>query len=91
MELIKQKVLDFIKFNGPVLPYQIAKIIEKNLIIAGALLSDLLSEKYIKISRAKVGGSPVYYISGQEPKLEMLYRYLPSKEKEAYDILKEKK
>ena len=91
MELIKQQVLDFIKFNGPILPYQVAKKIEKNLILSGALLSDLLSDKLIKISKAKIGGSPVYYVSGQEIKLEKLYEYLPRKEKEAYNLLKERK
>lgn len=91
MELIKQEVLDFIKFNGPVLPFQVAKKIEKNLILAGALLSDLISDKLVKISRAKIGGSPVYYVSGQEEKLEKLYEYLPGKEKEAFNLLKEKR
>jgi len=91
MEPIKQEVLDFIKFNGPVLPAQVGKKIEKNLILTGALLSDLLSDKVIRISIAKVGGSPVYYVLGQENKLGMLYDYLPSKEKEAYNLLREKK
>jgi hypothetical protein len=91
MEQIKQEVLDFIKFNGPVLPAQVGKKIEKNLILTGALLSDLLSDKVIRISIAKVGGSPVYYVLGQENKLGMLYDYLPSKEKEAYNLLREKK
>lgn len=91
MEQIKQDVIDFIKFNGPVLPAHVGKKINKNLILTGALLSDLLSEKYIKISSAKIGGSPVYYALGQEPKLELLYQYLPGKEKEAFNLLKDKK
>jgi hypothetical protein len=91
MEPIKQIVMDFIRFNGPVLPAHVAKKIEKDMIQAGALLSDLFSDKLIKISKAKIGGSPVYYVSGQEAKLEKLYDYLPGKEKEAFNILKEKK
>lgn len=91
MELIKQTVLDFVRFNGPVLPAQVAKKIGKDLIQTGALLSDLLSEKHIRISKAKIGGSPVYYIIGQEAKLEKLYEYLPGKEKEAFNILKERR
>ncbi len=91
MEPIKQTVMDFIRFNGPVLPAHVAKKIEKDMIQAGALLSDLLSGKLIKISKAKIGGSPVYYITGQEAKLEKLYDYLPGKEKEAFNILKERR
>ncbi len=83
--------MDFIRFNGPVLPAHVAKKIEKDMIQAGALLSDLLSGKLIKISKAKIGGSPVYYITGQEAKLEKLYDYLPGKEKEAFNILKERR
>lgn len=91
MEQIKQDVMDFIRFNGPSLPAHVGKKINKNLILTGALLSDLSSEKLIKISSAKIGGSPVYYLSGQEPKLELLYQYLPGREKEAFNLLKEKK
>ena len=91
MEPIKKTVLDFVRFNGPILPAHVAKKIEKDLIQSGALLSDLLSEKLIKISVAKIGGSPVYYSLGQEAKLSMLYDYLPGKEKEAYTLLNEKK
>ncbi len=90
MESIKQVVLDFIRSNGPILPAHAAKKIERDLMQTGAILSDLLSGKYIKISKAKIGGSPVYYFSGQEGKLDMLYEYLPGKEKEAYNLLKEK-
>ena len=39
----------------------------------------------------KVGGSPLYYISGQETMLEKFYNYLPDKEKEAFLLLREKR
>lgn len=88
---IKGQVLDFIRISGPVLPVDVSKKLNSDIIYAGAVLSDLVSNKLIKISAAKIGGSPVYYVSGQEERLGRLYNYLPAKEKEAYNLLKEKK
>ena len=39
----------------------------------------------------KVGGSPLYFIPGQEPRLENFSQHLKSKEKDAFNLLKEKK
>lgn len=39
----------------------------------------------------KVGGSPLYFLVGQEQALEKFYTYLPGKEKEAFLLLKKKK
>ncbi len=88
---VKEQILSFVKLEGPVLPVQISKKINSNIIFAGAILSELVSNKLIKITYAKIGGSPIYYVDGQEEKLKRLYDYLPGKEKEAYDLLKEKK
>lgn len=90
MEL-RDKVLACVKSKGPVLPMQVAKEIQRDTFYAGAILSELAAEKIIKISTAKIGGSPVYYMPGQEEKLNLLYQGLPQKEKEAYNLLKEKK
>lgn len=87
----EQQILNNVRMSGPVLPLQIAKAIGKDLLFSGAILSQLVSKKMISISYAKIGGSPVYYFKGQEPKLSMLYSNLPLKEKEAYNLLKEKK
>ncbi len=84
----REIVLDFVKRQGPVLPIQVAKIMNSNTMFAGAILSELIANKLIKISSAKVGGSPVYYVWGQEEKLSILYDHLPAKEKEAYNLLK---
>ncbi len=87
---IRDKVLAFVKAKGPVIPMQVAKDLGKDTFYAGAILSELLNSRVIKISSAKIGGTPVYYTSGQEEKLSMLYNGLPQKEKEAYNLLKEK-
>ena len=87
---VREKIVSFVRAKGPVLPVQISQAVEVDIIFAGALLSELVSRKLIKISYARIGGSPVYYSEGQESKLESLYKYLPSKEKEAYELLKKK-
>src|SRR3989344_5003443 len=85
----KPKVLEFVQRNGPSLPIQISKIIERESYISSAVLSELVNAKKIFVSSAKFGGSPLYYVPGQEYKLQsMLYPHLKDKEKEAFDLLK---
>jgi hypothetical protein len=91
MSDIKEKILSIVKINGPVLPMQIAGQVGKDSIFTGAILSDLASSKLVKISSARIGGSPVYYVDGQEEKLEKLYDGLAMREKEAYNLLKKAK
>jgi len=89
--LDNQKVLDLIKTKGPILPIQLAKEIDTTSLLASAVLSELTGKKKVFISHANIGSSPVYYVPGQESKLQMLYNYLQEKEKKAYDLLKQKK
>lgn len=88
---IKEKIITFIRLRGPSLPVHIAKETGLSILFASAFLSDLYSEKTIGISNIKIGSSPLYFIPGQEPQLENFSKYLKSKEKEAFLILKEKK
>ena len=88
---LKNKIISFIKIRGPCLPVQIAREIEKSSIIASAFLSELASEKTIRISNMKVGGSPLYFLPGQEEQLEKFSQHLPEKEKQALSLLKENK
>src|SRR3989344_4722470 len=91
MQDLKFKILEYVRRYGPCLPVQLSKQINSNILFAGAVLSELVANQKVKISIAKIGGSPVYYILGQEPKLVMLYQYLHEKEKKAYDLLKQNK
>lgn len=88
---LESQIYECVRISGPVLPLQISKAIGKDLLFSGAILSQLVSKKMILISHAKIGGSPVYYVKGQEQKLSVLYSHLPHKEREAYNLLKEKK
>jgi hypothetical protein len=87
----KAEILDIVKREGPILPAQLARAINTNILFASAILSQLVSKKELLITNVKRGGSPFYYVKGQEPKLEKLSEFLPGKLKEAYNLLKEKK
>jgi len=88
---IKEKILLILQKRGPSLPVHIAKETDLSMLFASAFLSELFSEKKIKISNMKVGSSPVYFLFGQESMLENFSQHLKSKEKEAFILLKEKK
>lgn len=83
---------DFLKRNGPILPVRVSKIVGTNIMMASALLSQLVTEKKIRITHESIGGSPLYYVNGQEALLQdRLGNQLNGKKKEAYNLLKDKK
>ncbi len=88
---IKEKIISVLRRNGPSLPVHIAREIGSSILFTSAFLSELVSEKKIKISNLKVGNSPLYLIAGQEHMIEKYSHYLKSKEKDAFHLLKEKK
>src|SRR3989338_4037260 len=88
---IKNKIISIIRLRGPSLPVHISHQTGVSSIFAGAFLSELFAEKLIRISNMKVGGSPLYYLQGQEHLLKNFHQYLPGKEKEAFLLLKENK
>lgn len=88
---IKEKIIFILKTKGPTIPIHIAQETGISMLFASAFLSELLSERTIKMSHMRVGNSPIYFIPGQEPQLEKFSNYLKSKEKEAFVLLQEKK
>src|SRR3989344_2386859 len=83
-----KKIIEIIQRRGPSLPMSLAKELRMNSLFISAFLSELASEKKVKVSHLKVGGSPLYFIEGQEEKLEPFHTYLPQKEIEAFQLLK---
>jgi hypothetical protein len=67
--LDQDKILNFLKVTGPTLPSKVAKNINTDILLASAHLSDLSSQGKIKISKLKIGGSPLYYLPGDESQL----------------------
>ncbi len=88
---VKQKIIELIKIKGPVIPVQVAREISSDILMASAHLSELSSDGKLKISSVKVGGTPLYYLPGQEQSLEQYSTNLHEKERNAFDLLKEKK
>ncbi|MBR9700008.1 hypothetical protein GOV09_06120 [Candidatus Woesearchaeota archaeon] len=88
----REKILAFIRQHGPTLPTKIAKEIEAVSYIASAHLAELKEQGKIKISNIKVGGgSPLYFLPGQEAHLEGFISNLNEKQKKVYGLLKQKK
>ncbi len=87
----REKVLQTIRIRGPVIPAQIAKVIGTDIMMASAILSELVSKNTLKISNVKFGSTPLYYLPGQEPRLQDFAKNLHEKEKKAYDLLMQKK
>ena len=87
---LKNKIISIIEQKGPTLPVHIAKEINQNILFTSVFLSELLSEKKIKTTNMKVGSSPIYFLSKQENQLEQYAIHLKSKEKDAFELLKEK-
>ena len=87
----RDKVLEFIGKTGPVLPSQISKLIGTDMILANAHLAELTASQKLKISAIKVGGSPLYYLPGQENMLQSFTSNMNDKEKKAYDLLQQSK
>ncbi len=85
------KIIKVLNEKGPSLPIQIAKEIGMSSLFISAFLSELTNEKKIKMSHLKVGGSPLYFLEGQEEKLEPFYKYLHPKESETFLLLKKNK
>ncbi len=85
----KEEVFQTIKTKGYVIPSDLTRQFRLDTFMVGAVLSDLVREKRLLISRVKIGGSPVYYIPEQREKLQNLSSYLNEKDKGTYQFLKE--
>ncbi|MBR9690492.1 hypothetical protein GOV08_02295 [Candidatus Woesearchaeota archaeon] len=88
---LRPKVLEIIKQKGPVIPRDVVREIGGDTFIIGAVLSQLRDDKMIEISNTKIGGSPTYYVKGQEEKLQYLSKHLNEKDQKAYVLIKENK
>ena len=85
-----ERILEFMRINGPVIPAQVAREINSNILMASAHLSELSSRGKLKVSTIKVGTSPLYYLHGQEDQLQRFCQNLGEKEKKVYEELKSK-
>ena len=88
---IHNKIIEVLNSKGPSLPIKLSKEIGMSSLFISAFLSELTREKRIKVSHLKVGGSPLYFLEGQEEKLEQFSKFLHPREGEAFHLLKKNK
>ena len=88
----QDKILYFLKVVGPTIPSKVAKNIGTEILLASAHLSDLAAQGKVKVSNLKIGGTPLYYLPGQE---EQLYHFgagnLNPKDYQVLEALKQQK
>jgi hypothetical protein len=83
--------MSFLKDKGPSIPVKVSGHLGVDTMLASAFLAELLSDKEIKMSKMKVGNSPIYFLNGQEERLQDFSNYLKGREREAFELLKDKK
>ena len=89
LQLKKQTIIELLKSKGPSLPSVISREVGMSLLFTSALLSEMINDKSIKFTSLKIGGSPLYYLEGQEALLDNFTKHLQFKEKEVFEKLKE--
>jgi len=91
MVVTQDDIVAIIRRYGPLIPSKLAKQIGTDILIASAHLANVVDNKKALISNVKVGGSPVYYLEGQEAKLQDYISNLNDKDQKTFNLLKEKK
>jgi len=91
VEEIKQKILVILEQRGPSLPIHLTKQIDLSPTFTSAILSELSNEKRVKLSSLKIGSSPLYFLPGQEQKIESFADNLEGMEKQAFLKIKQSK
>ncbi len=87
----KDRILQLIRIKGPVIPSQINKEINLDILLTSAALGELVDKKELKVSSIKIGGTPLYYLPGQETRLQQFSNKLNEKDRRAFDLVRQKK
>jgi hypothetical protein len=72
----------------PIQPSDVAKALQIDSIVAGAVLSDLASKKILKVSFLKVGSSPLYFLKENSSRLLDFISFLNEKDRKTVELLK---
>ena len=86
----RDKILALAKL-GPLLPSGVAKSLETNSIMAGAMLSEMIDKGMLRTSVLRVGGSPLYLIPGNEAQLLNFTGSLNEKDRRTVTLLEQEK
>ena len=87
----RDRVLGMMRVQGPLLPMHVAKEMRTNILMGSAMLSELSSKGAVKVSHIKVGGSPLYYLPGQEAMLLKFVNNLNEKDRQTLENLQQQK
>lgn len=88
--MLAERIIALLRQRGPSVPSQLGRELGIDSLITGAQLAELVKQGVVKISHARIGSSPVYYLPGQEAHLEILLPYLNDKDRKSAILLKEK-
>lgn len=84
----EDQILNFLKYNGPSLTMKISKHVGEDSLITSAYLSEMVSQRKIKISDLKIGTSPLYLLPGQENQLIHYISEFKAKDQEVLEKLR---
>ncbi len=88
-DIKREEVLRVVKTRGPVIPNEIKKVLKVgDTILLGAMLSELATNGFVKVSKTKLGGSPFYYDPARPESLERIAVHLNEKERRSYELLR---
>ncbi|MFW5746218.1 MAG: hypothetical protein ACOCWQ_01565 [Nanoarchaeota archaeon] len=87
---LRDDILHIVRTDGPILPAALTAKTGKTTIIIGAVLSELLKERLVFATHAKVGGSPLYYTGNQKSDIQMLRSHINEKDRESFDLLRDR-
>ncbi len=76
---MKDRILAFVRQNGPSLPVEVANKVGGNSFLAKAYLEELVEKGLLKRSSEKIGQSYIYYTAEQEPAVKEKVRGLGAK------------
>lgn len=86
----EQKIIEFLTNNGPSNPAQVGKFLGVQLLFASAMLSEAASKGNVKITKMKIGSSPLYYLDKNKDMLINFKDKLNSKDRIALELLEKK-
>ena len=85
----RDRLLDLVMRKGPLLPGDINRELDTNVLFASAMLSELVDSGKLRLTKMKIGSSPLYYTPGHEFKLQNFSQHLAQKPKRTYELLKQ--
>ncbi len=88
----REVLLKLVKERSPVLPLDLKRALNQgDSLLLGAMLSELVARKLVKITHVKLGGSPYYYDPEKPESIEKAASNLNEKDYRTYNLLKESK